>query len=112
MGMISNNSSHNVDAITGERISRGASVFETDYRNKGTNLGASRMRLLKEETIVWLAEEAGYSVTKRAKRDSGDAAVVDGADVGAGGGTVEVGKAEAGGGAAPKRRAAGKTKGK
>lgn len=112
MGMIPNNSSHNVDAITGERIDRGALVFESPFRNKAANLGASRMRMLKEETIVWLAEEAGYVVSKRDARDSGDAKVVDGADVGAGGGAVEVGEASTGGGAASKRRAVGKVKGK
>lgn len=117
MGMIPNNSSHNVDAITGERIDRGAPVFETPFRNKAANLGASRMRMLKEETIVWLAKEAGFRVCKSAtckcdEGDSGDAKVVDGADVGAGGGAVEVGAASTGGGATSKRRTVGKAKGK
>lgn len=86
-----------VDAITGERIFDGADVFDTGYRNKRVPFDNSKMKLVKEETIVWLAEQAGYALVKRDAGDSGDAEVVDGADVSVGGGAVKAGKAKAGG---------------
>jgi|694.fasta_scaffold80068_4 hypothetical protein len=112
MAYIKNSSSHNMDCVTGERIDRDVFVVEVPFRNKGKNLGASRLKLLKEETIVWLAEEAGYVVTKRDGGDSGDAAVVDGADVIVGGGEDSVGAASAGGRKPVKRRSDGSSKGK
>lgn len=111
MAFVKNSSSHNVDCITGERIDRGVMVVETPFRNKGKDLGASRLKLLKEDTIVWLAEEAGYVVTKRDAGDSGDAEVVDGADVVVGGGEASVGGASAGGRKGAGRRSNGKAKG-
>lgn len=111
MGFISNNSSHNRDAITGERINHGELVVETPFRNRAANLGSSRLRLIKEDTVVWLAEEAGYVVTKRDAGDSGDAEVVDGADVVVGRGEASVGGASAGGRKGAGRRSNGKAKG-
>lgn len=111
MSLVENNSSHNCDAITGERINRGDLVIETKYRNRASSLGSSRMRLVKEETIVWLAEEAGFSLVKRDGGDSVHAASVDGEDVSVGGGEAEVGAPSVGGKSTVKRRSAGKSKG-
>lgn len=111
MTLVENNSSHHCDAITGERINRGDLMIETKYRNRAASLGSSRMRLVKEETIVWLAEEAGYSLVKRDGGDSVHAAGVDGEDVGVGGGEAATGEAPVGGKPAVKRRSSGKSKG-
>jgi hypothetical protein len=105
-----NNSSHNCDAITGERIMPGIMVVNTDYRNKATRMGNSRNRLVKEETIVGLAEAAGYSLVKRDGGNSVHAESVDGEDVGVGGGEAPVGEAPVGGKSAVKRRSSGKSK--
>lgn len=112
MAYIKNSSSHNIDCVTGERIDHGVFVVEAPFRNKSKNLGASRLKLLKEETIVWLAEEAGYVVTKRDGGDSGDAAGVDGADVVVGGGEASVGSSPVGGRKSVKRGSDGASKGK
>ena len=101
------------DALTGERILPGEKVFDTGIRNHRTPyLGHSKTRLLKEATIVWLAEQAGYTLTKRDAGDSGDTKVVDGADASVGGGEVEAGAVKAGGSKPAKRRASGNAKGK
>lgn len=100
-----------VDAITGERLYDGSRVFDTGVRNKRVPFDFSRNKVLKEDTIVWLAEQAGYVVTKRDAGDSGDAEVVDGADVSVGGGEGPVGEASTGGSTASKRRSGGKVKG-
>ena len=100
------------DAITGERVLPGERVFDTGLSHKGSPwMGRGRTRVIKEDTIVWLAEQAGYVVTKRDAGDSRNAKVVDGEDVGVGVGEIEVGEAEVGGGDAPKRRSSRKTKG-
>ena len=101
------------DAVTGERISPNERVFDTGFRNRHVPyLSNSRTRVVKEETIVWLLEAAGYDVVKRDAGDSFDAEVVDGEDVGVGGGEASVGEASVGGSAAPKRRSNGASKGK
>jgi hypothetical protein len=101
------------DAITGERIFPGERVFDTEVPNRKTAyLMMFRTRVLKEETIVSLAEAAGYTVIKRDAGDSGNAEVVDGEDVSVGGGEVEVGEAPVGGKPAAKRRSSGASKGK
>ena len=105
--------SASADAITGERLSFTEPVLDTGIPNKKQPcMGNSRTRLVKESTIVWLAEQAGYDVVKRDARDSGDAKVVDGEDVSVGGGAPSVGEVEAGGGKPAKRRSAGASKGK
>ena len=84
------------DAITGERIFPGDTVLITDYSNMITPFMLDNpTRVLKEETIVWLAEQAGYDVVKRDARDSGDTTVVDGEDAGVGNGEVEAGSVKA-----------------
>jgi len=99
------------DAITGERIMPGSRVFDTGVRNRSVPyISNQRTRVLKEETIVWLAEQAGYDVVKRDARDSGNAEVVDGTDAIVGGGEAKVGKAKAGRKPTAKRSASGTTK--
>ena len=86
------------DAVTGERIFPGEKAFDTGLRNKSTTwLSRGKTRLVKEETIVWLAEQAGYDVVKRDAGDSGDTKVVDRTDDHARGGEAKAGKAKAGG---------------
>lgn len=104
---------NSADALTGERIFPNERVFDTGIKNRRVPyMGVSKTRLIKEDTIVWLAEQAGYVISKRDAGDSGNAKVVDGADVSVGGGEVEAGEPPAGGGKAPKRRSSGTTKGK
>ena len=107
------------DAITGERVSPGERVFDTGKRNfRAPYMSNSRNRVVKEETIVWLAREAGFKLCGDdcdCKSDGGvseSASVVEREDVGVGDGEVEVGKPKAGGKPPVKRRASGTTKGK
>lgn len=96
------------DAITGERIFPGETVFDTGVRNRPSSfMPRSRTRMVKEETIVWLAEQAGYTLVKRDAGDSGDAEVVDGADASVGDGEVEAGKVKTRRKSTAKRRADG-----
>jgi hypothetical protein len=99
------------DGLTGERVFPGERVFDTGFRNRRKPYqGASKTILLKEDTIVWLAEQAGYTVTKRDAGDSGNAKSVDGEDASVGGGKASTGKAKAGRKPAAKRRSSGTTK--
>lgn len=100
-----------LDFITGERVFPGGIMFDTGIIRRRRTV-PSKTILLKEETIVWLAEQAGYDVVKRNAGDSGDAAGVDGEDASVGGGEVKAGKAKAGGKQPAKRRASGTTKSK
>ena len=107
------------DAVTGERCAPGERVFDTGFRNRvAPYMSNHRSRVVKEATIVWLAEQAGFKLCGDecgCKSDVGvseSAPVVDGADVGVGDGEVEVGKSKVGGKSPAKRRAAGSTKGK
>lgn len=111
MGLIENISSYNRDFITGDRIALGDKVVVTPYKNRKVPMGNSRMKLVKEETIVWLAEQAGYTLVKRDAGNSGDAKGVDAGDAESGDGAVKAGKAKAGGKQAVKRRASGPVKG-
>lgn len=105
--------SASADCVTGERLTFDEPVLNTGIRNrKQPVMGASRNRLVKESTIVWLAEAAGYTLIKRDAGDSGNAAVVDGTDASVGGGEDSVGEAEVGGKPAAKRRSSGASKGK
>jgi hypothetical protein len=108
MGLIENISSYNRDFITGDRIALGDKIVVTPYKNRKVPMGNSRMKLVKEETIVWLAEQAGYTLVKR---DAGDAKGVDAGDAESGDGAVKAGKAKAGGKQTVKRRASGPVKG-
>ena len=99
------------DCVTGERIFPGEEAFDTGCLNKKMSYRGGKTRFIKEDTIVWLAEQAGYTLTKRNARNSSDAKGVDGEDVSVGGGAPPVGEVEAGGGEAPKRRSSRKAKG-
>jgi len=113
MPEFSNIRGNGADAITGERCAPGERVFDTGIRNRvAPYMSNHRTRVVKEATIVWLAEQAGYTITKRDAGDSGNAKSVDGADASVGGGEVEVGAPKAGGSKPTKRRASGTTKGK
>jgi len=101
------------DAVTGERIFPQEEAFDTGIRNTSNGLlRRGKTRFVKEDTIVWLAEQAGYVVTKRDAGDSGDTKVVDGANVSVGGGEDPVGEDSVGGGESLKRRSSGASKGK
>ena len=91
-------SEHNsgADAVTGDRLFPGDTVLITEFPNMLTPYMIDNpTRVIKEETIVWLAEQAGYDVVKRDAGDSGNAEVVDGEDASVGGRTSKAGKAKA-----------------
>jgi len=98
------------DCVTGERVFPGEEVFDTGCINRKMMYRGGRTRFIKEATIVWLAEQAGYSVTKRNAGNSGNAEVVDGEDASVGGGAVEAGKPKAGRKPSAKRSSDGATK--
>lgn len=105
--------SASADAVTGERLTFDEPVLDTGYANKKQPcMKNSRNRLVKESTIVWMAEAAGYTLTKRDAGDSRNAEVVDGTDASVGGGEDSSGEAETGGSEAPKRRSNGPSKSK
>ena len=80
------------DAITGERIFPGDSVLDTNVANVPVPyMGDTLTRFVKESTIVWLAESAGYTLTRSDEGDSSDTEVVVGEDVSVGGGETPVG---------------------
>lgn len=93
------------DALTGERISPGERVFDTGLSNKTKPYQSNgKTRLLKEETIVRLAEDAGFKVVRGGGGkvvDASDGDIVEsapelvGEDVGVGSGEVKAGKAKA-----------------
>lgn len=110
------------DAITGARIYPNDRVFDTGLRNIPAPFGNfSRTRIVKEETIVWLAEQAGYTVSRNDSAVSPDgvgagvaesAPVVEREDASAGNGEGSSGADPDGGSAAPKRRSSRASKGK
>ena len=110
--MLSND--NRADAVTGARIVPHDIVFDTGFNNNVNTPFANngRTKVLKESTIVWLAEAAGYVVTKRDAGNSISAEVVDGQDVGVGNGKTEAGEAEVGGSTTASGRSNGSTKGK
>jgi hypothetical protein len=86
------------DAITGERIFPGDLVLDTKIPNMPNSYMSDTLtRYLKEDTIVWLAKQAGYDVVKCDAGDSGDTAGVDESNVIVGGGEGPVGAAPVGG---------------
>lgn len=101
------------DMITGERVVQGDLVLDTGIRTANyTPPRNTRTMFIKESTIVWLAEKAGYTLVKRDAGDSGNAKSVDTGNVESGDGEVKVGEAEAGGGTKPARRSSRTTKNK
>lgn len=90
--------SNMADALSGERIFPGDEAVDTGFANKEFPYQSNgKTKVLKEDTIVRLAEAAGYALVKRDAGDSGDAEGVDGANVSVGGGEGSVGKVEVGG---------------
>ena len=86
------------DVITGERIFPGDLVLDTKFNNVPNAYSSDTLtRFVKEETIVWLAEQAGYALVKRDAGDSGDTEGVDGENVSVGGGEASAGGVKAGG---------------
>jgi len=80
------------DAITGERIFPGDSVLDTNVANVPVPyMGDTLTRFVKESTIVWLAESAGYTLTRSDAGDPSDTEVVVGEDASVGGGETPVG---------------------
>ena len=101
------------DMITGERVEPGERIMDTGIKTINYNpVRNNRTMFIKESTIVWLAEKAGYTLVKRDAGDSGNAKGVDAGDVESGDGEVEVGEAEAGGGTKPTGRSSRTTKNK
>ncbi len=93
---------HNAgDAITGERIFPGERALDTGYPvTFPFELRETSTRFIKEATIVWLAERAGFRICngdacKCHDGDSRDTKSVDGEDVSVGGGEAPAGKAKA-----------------
>lgn len=84
---------YGADCVTGDRLVPGDSFVNTGFDNMDTPyMSENSYRLIKESTIVWLAEQAGYDVVKRDAGDPTDAAVVDRKDVSGGGGETKVRK--------------------
>jgi hypothetical protein len=80
------------DAITGERINPGESVLDTNIHNVFTPyMGDTLTRFVKEETIVWLAEEAGYTLTRSDAGNSSNTEDLGGEDATVRGGETPVG---------------------
>lgn len=98
-----------VDAVTGERIFPAERVFDTGVLNVEYPFDFSKNRLVKEASIVWLAEQAGFTIVRGDERDSKDSTLVDGEDVGVGEGTSPIGESAVGGSEAVKRRSSRKT---
>jgi hypothetical protein len=92
------------DCVTGERCFPGSRVFDTGIKKRkslGHRWNNYANQVLKEETIVELAEAAGYTLSKRdvAGSDAGvivDAENVDESDVSVGGGKAAAGTPKAG----------------
>lgn len=92
------------DMITGDRVEIGERIMDTGIKSISFNpMRNNRTMFIKESTIVWLAEKAGYTLTKRDAGDSSDAKGVDGEDAVIGGGEASIGGAEVGGSKTSKR---------
>lgn len=101
------------DMITNEPAAKGDMILDTEIKSGAYRpIKNNRTMFIKESTIVWLAEKAGYTLVKRDAGDSGDAASVDTTNAGVGDGEVEVGEVEVGGGTKPARRSSRTTKSK
>ena len=84
---------YGADCVTGDRLVPGEPFLNTGLDNVASPyMSENSYRLIKESTIVWLAEQAGYDVVKRDAGDPTDATVVDREDVSGGGGETKVRK--------------------
>ena len=83
------------DAVTGERIFPGESVLDTNIANVQTPyMGDMLTRFVKESTIVWLAESAGYTLTRSDAGNPSDTEDLGGEDVIVGGGETPTGNSK------------------
>lgn len=83
--------SSGADAVTGERIFPGESVLDTNINNSVTPYMTDTLtRFVKESTIVWLAESAGYTLTRSDARDSSNTEELGGEDATIGGGETPI----------------------
>ena len=95
--IIFNDVSTGADAVSGERIFPGDSVVDTRFSNQITPYMRDTLtRFVKESTIVWLAEQAGYDVIKRDAGNSVNAEGVDGTNVSVGDGAASLGEVKVG----------------
>lgn len=85
------------DTVTGERIFPNEEVWDTGISNVTYPFDYYRTHVIKESTIVWLAEEAGL-IVKRDVGDSGNSEDLDAGDVESRDGKAKAGKAKARGG--------------
>ena len=100
------------DMITGERIGFGDRIMDTEIKTASFNpVRNNRTMFIKESSIVWLAEKAGFTLTRSDEGDSGNTEVVDESDASTGGGETPLGTPPTGGSKAPKRRTNGNAKG-
>ena len=100
------------DMITGERIGFGDKVMDTEIKTASFNpVRNTRTMFIKESTIVWLAEKAGFTLTRSDAGDPSNTEHVGGEDASVGGGETPTGSAPSGGSKSPKRSTAGSTKG-
>lgn len=102
------------DILTGERVNLGDMILPTGILTRTyapeRSIRTQRELFIKEDTLVWLAEKAGYALVKRDAGDSSDTEVVDGTDASVGGGETPAGEAPLGGSETPKRRTNRKSK--
>lgn len=90
--------SNMADALTGERVFPGEEVVDTGFSNRSFPYQSNgKTKVIKEATLVRLAEAAGFVVTKRDGVVVGESENVDGEDVGVGGGEGPVGAVPVGG---------------
>ena len=113
MNSLTEFSVHNTgaDAITGERIFPGEKVLDTNIANSMMPYMADTLtRFVKESTIVWLAESAGYTLTRSNEGDPSDTEDVVGEDASVGGGETPTGTSSSGGSKTSNRRTSGSVK--
>ena len=89
-------SSRAYDMVTGERLEKGETVLDTGIlTNTFRPVRNMRTMLIKESTIVWLAESAGYTLTRSDAGNPSDTEDLGGEDVIVGGGETPTGNAKA-----------------
>lgn len=97
--------------VTGERLERGEKILDTGIlTNTYRPVRNMRTMLIKESTIVWLAEKAGFTLTRSDAGDTSNTEHVGGEDASVGGGETPTGSPAPRGSKSPKRSTAGPTK--
>lgn len=104
------------DIITGKRVELGENILDTEILTRNYSptqaIQSQRTLFVKEDTVVWLAEKAGYTLTRSDAGDSRNTEVVDESDASTGGGETPLGTPPTGGSKAPNGRTNGKPKGR